>query len=49
MSVTMSKRKRNSEGYETEDQSGSKEPMDPDEIRKHEPTAFKRDNNQRKF
>ena len=36
---------KNNEGYETEGQQGSKEPMSPEEINKHEPTAVKRDKN----
>jgi len=37
---------KNNEHYETEGQQGSKEPMSPEEIKKHEPTAVKRDKNQ---
>lgn len=33
-------------GHEHSDEHGSKEPMNPDDISKHEPTAVKRDKNQ---
>jgi ABC-type nickel/cobalt efflux system permease component RcnA len=33
-------------GHEHSDDHGSKEPMNPDQISKHEPTAVKRDKNQ---
>jgi hypothetical protein len=32
--------------YRSEGQRGDKEPMNPEDIAKHEPTAVKRDNNQ---
>jgi len=36
---------KNKEEYGTEGQQGSKEPMSHEEIKKHEPTAVKRDKN----
>jgi hypothetical protein len=39
-------KEKNNEDYTTEGQRGSKEPMNPKEINKHEPTAVKRDKNQ---
>ena len=40
------KEKERADDYEHTDESGSKEPMSPDEINSHEPTAVKRDKNQ---
>jgi hypothetical protein len=39
-------KEKNNEEYGTEGQHGSNEPMNPEEINKHEPTAVKRDKNQ---
>ena len=40
------KEKERADDYEHTYESGSKEPMSPDEINSHEPTAVKRDKNQ---
>ena len=40
------KEKERADDYEHTDESGSKEPMSPNEINSHEPTAVKRDKNQ---
>jgi hypothetical protein len=40
------KGKESSKGYEQTDESGSKDPMSPEKIASHEPTAVKRDKNQ---
>jgi hypothetical protein len=40
------KEKERADDYEHTDESGSKEPMSPDEINSHDPTAVKRDKNQ---
>jgi hypothetical protein len=39
-------KEKNNEEHGTEGQHGSNEPMNPEEINKHEPTAVKRDKNQ---
>lgn len=40
------KSKERSDDYEQTDESGSKDPMSPEKIASHEPTAVKRDKNQ---
>jgi hypothetical protein len=40
------KRKERADDYQHTDESGSKDPMSPEKIASHEPTAVKRDKNQ---
>jgi hypothetical protein len=40
------KGKERAEDYESADESGSRDPMSPEKIASHEPTAVKRDKNQ---
>lgn len=40
------KSKERADDYEQTDESGSKDPMSPEKIASHEPTAVKRDKNQ---